>query len=82
MAIVGQSNWHYCKQCYGLWFNGNPTNGVCPAGGSHSGAGSYDYLPPANTLSGLAPASAGEDAARTRRRRNAARAPDPAPEHR
>jgi hypothetical protein len=26
-----------------MWFNGNPTNGVCPAGGAHTSAGSGNY---------------------------------------
>ncbi len=34
-APVGQNNWRFCSKCYGLWFNGLPTNGVCPAGGAH-----------------------------------------------
>ncbi|WP_242910674.1 hypothetical protein [Actinomadura terrae] len=34
-APVGQSNWRFCSKCFGLWYNGLPTNGVCPAGGSH-----------------------------------------------
>ncbi len=52
-APIGQNNWRFCSKCFGLWFNGLPTNGVCPAGGSHSpvqnsgGAGgpsSWDYV--------------------------------------
>ncbi|MFE2721773.1 hypothetical protein [Kitasatospora sp. NPDC059327] len=61
MAIVGQSNWRYCNKCFGLWFNGNPTNGSCPAGGAHTSAGSFDYLLAANTPSGVAPAVAEEE---------------------
>ncbi|MFD9594327.1 hypothetical protein ACFWA9_16430 [Kitasatospora sp. NPDC059973] len=63
MAILGQSNWRYCGKCFGLWFNGNPTNGVCPAGGAHTSSGSFDYLLPANNFSGIAPAGAGKEAA-------------------
>ncbi|MBF6048426.1 hypothetical protein GO001_24990 [Streptomyces sp. NRRL B-1677] len=44
MAIFGQANWRYCTKCFGLWFNGNPTNGVCPAGGAHSAGTSSNYL--------------------------------------
>jgi hypothetical protein len=43
-APIGQNNWRYCDKCFGLWFNGNPTNGVCPAGGEHEAFGvSWDY---------------------------------------
>jgi hypothetical protein len=41
--VTGQHNWRFCNKCRGLWFNGRPTNGVCPAGGSHTSAGSGDY---------------------------------------
>ena len=65
-APVGQNNWRFCTKCYCLWWNGAPTNGVCPGGGSHQasasaagpstapaarqgwGAGSWDYLLPAD----------------------------------
>jgi hypothetical protein len=43
MAIVAQRDWRFCDKCFSLWFNGRPTNGVCPAGGSHSSAQSGDY---------------------------------------
>ncbi len=26
-----QDNWRLCANCLGLYYNGNPTNGVCPA---------------------------------------------------
>jgi hypothetical protein len=35
-APVGQNNWRFCTKCYCLWWNGAPTNGVCPAGGEHN----------------------------------------------
>ncbi|MFJ8623672.1 hypothetical protein ACIRD3_12620 [Kitasatospora sp. NPDC093550] len=63
MAIVGQSNWRYCNKCFGLWFNGNPTNGVCPAGGAHTSSGSFDYLLAANDFRGVVAADAEEAAA-------------------
>jgi hypothetical protein len=31
-----QDNWRFCTKCYSLYFNGYPTTGVCPSGGSHS----------------------------------------------
>lgn len=37
-----QDKWRYCPKCFGLWFNGNPDKGVCPAGGAHlAGSGNY-----------------------------------------
>jgi hypothetical protein len=43
-APVGQRDWRFCRKCFCLWFNGNPTNGVCPAGGEHDGSASFDYI--------------------------------------
>lgn len=37
-----QNNWRYCKKCQGLAFAGT-SKGVCPAGGGHDTAGSWDY---------------------------------------
>jgi len=34
-APIGQNNWRFCSKCFCLWYNGLPTNGVCPAGGEH-----------------------------------------------
>ena len=31
----GQPDWFLCMNCTGLFFAGNGTNGVCPAGGMH-----------------------------------------------
>jgi hypothetical protein len=31
-----QDNWRFCSKCFCLWFNGQPTNGVCAAGGEHT----------------------------------------------
>jgi hypothetical protein len=42
----GQSNWRWCSNCQGLFFAGNPTLGVCPAGGAHTDAGSDNYVLP------------------------------------
>lgn len=48
MAPIAQTNWRFCGNCFGLWFNGQPTNGHCPApnapGGAHISTGSGDYL--------------------------------------
>jgi hypothetical protein len=40
-----QDKWRFCTKCVGLWFDGNPAKGVCPAGGAHL-AGDGDYLLP------------------------------------
>ncbi|MFD1539620.1 hypothetical protein [Nonomuraea guangzhouensis] len=49
-ATTEQDNWRHCSKCFGLWWNGSPTNGVCPAGGAHDGTGSrsWNYYLPAN----------------------------------
>ncbi len=38
-----QDRWDYCSKCKGLWYSGNSTLGVCPAGGGHSTSPSYNY---------------------------------------
>ncbi|MCA6091504.1 hypothetical protein LE181_04895 [Streptomyces sp. SCA3-4] len=43
----GQRNWRFCTKCFGMFYYGYPTNGVCPAGGAHSMAG-YDFDIPYN----------------------------------
>ncbi|MFD4635095.1 hypothetical protein ACFVYR_36610 [Streptomyces sp. NPDC058284] len=40
-----QRNWRYCNKCFGLFFYGYPTNGVCPAGAAHYMIG-YDFVLP------------------------------------
>jgi hypothetical protein len=48
-STTEQDNWRFCGKCFSLWWNGNPTtNGVCPAGGAHSGPGSWNFYLPAN----------------------------------
>ena len=42
MAWGTQRNWRWCSKCQGLWFGGNPA-GKCPAGGTHTKAGSGNY---------------------------------------
>jgi hypothetical protein len=39
---MAQSNWRWCQKCQGLFFGG--FLGVCPAGGTHDGGQSVDYL--------------------------------------
>ena len=50
-----QGNWRYCVHCFGLWWNGNPTNGYCPSPNAplvngrrtHTGP-SWDFYLPAD----------------------------------
>jgi len=41
--VTTQDNWRWCNKCTGLFFAGNATLGVCPAGGTHNLTGSGDY---------------------------------------
>jgi hypothetical protein len=38
-----QNDWRWCRKCEGLWFNGHPTKGRCPVGGTHENNGSGNY---------------------------------------
>lgn len=42
MAWGTQRNWRWCSKCQGMWFGGNAA-GPCPAGGTHTKAGSGNY---------------------------------------
>lgn len=42
MAWGTQRSWRWCSKCQGMWFGGNPA-GPCPAGGTHTKAGSGNY---------------------------------------
>lgn len=39
-----QNHWAWCQKCQGLFFLGNPSNGVCPRGGEHNAARSGHYV--------------------------------------
>ncbi|WP_051794470.1 hypothetical protein [Streptomyces sp. NRRL S-87] len=42
-----QRHWAFCKKCLELFWDGLPDRkGVCPAGGGHDGAGSFDFSLP------------------------------------
>jgi hypothetical protein len=41
---ASQANWRWCSKCEGLWFNGRPGYGRCPAGGGHTSRGSSNYV--------------------------------------
>src|SRR5262249_45424249 len=41
----GQASWRYCQKCHGMFFDGYPTKGLCPAGDAHVPAG-YDFVLP------------------------------------
>lgn len=43
-AIWQQDSWRWCHKCEGLFYNGNNTYGVCPAGGTHSTSASGEYF--------------------------------------
>ena len=43
-SLSSQSNWRWCQKCQGLFFSGNPDQGVCPAGGVHDASSSGAYL--------------------------------------
>jgi len=39
-----QGNWRWCHKCQGMFFNGNPSHGVCPTDGQpHDGSQSGHY---------------------------------------
>lgn len=41
---MDQTAWTWCQKCQGLFYAGNPTPGVCPAGGGHDGSASGHYV--------------------------------------
>ena len=43
IAIVREDGWSHCSRCRGLWWSAGKSTGICPAGGSHSKAGSGSY---------------------------------------
>jgi hypothetical protein len=34
--VAGQSNWHRCSNCQGVYFRGASAIGICPTGEGHS----------------------------------------------
>jgi len=38
-----QGGWRWCGKCQGMFSSDNPSQGVCPAGGSHDGSTSLHY---------------------------------------
>jgi hypothetical protein len=46
-ANTTQNNWRFCAKCLGLFWNGLPHNGHCPAGQEHVAA-SWDFYLPAD----------------------------------
>ena len=40
---MSQTSWRWCHKCEGLFFTGNPSQGRCPAGGSHDAGQSGEY---------------------------------------
>ena len=41
--VLGQDNWRLCRKCSAMFFAGQSTQGVCPAGGAHDRSGSANY---------------------------------------
>ena len=46
-----QNEWRFCATCNGMFYNGYPEKGHCPAGGGHTAAG-YDFVLPYDTPPG------------------------------
>ncbi len=40
-----QSHWRFCHKCFGMFFDGFPQKGRCPAGGAHVAKGFVFVLP-------------------------------------
>ena len=41
------SHWGYCGACHGLFWDGDPEKGACPAGGGHQAIG-FNFVLPTN----------------------------------
>ena len=41
--MITQNGWRWCYKCQGFFFAGNPSQGVCPVGGSHDASQSANY---------------------------------------
>lgn len=39
-----QQNWHFCNKCKGLFYFPEQSTSHCPAGGTHNGSHSHDYI--------------------------------------
>ncbi|WP_428338671.1 hypothetical protein [Mycobacterium sp.] len=40
-----QAQWRFCNRCHGLFYDGYPDKGHCPAGGGHHAQGFNFVLP-------------------------------------
>jgi hypothetical protein len=47
-----QADWRFCEKCQSMFFDGYPTKGVCPAGGTHSADG-FNFVLPHDVASSL-----------------------------
>jgi hypothetical protein len=45
IGMADQKDWRYCGNCHGLFFDGYPDKGRCPAGNGHTAAG-YNFVLP------------------------------------
>ena len=43
--MPNQPDWRFCNQCHGLFFDGFPDKGRCPAGHGHQAQGLNFFLP-------------------------------------
>ncbi len=47
VSMATQSNWRWCHKCQGMYFAGNPSQGVCPKdhqAHDHTGSGNYSLV--------------------------------------
>lgn len=51
-ALCGEVNWRWCPKCEGLFWDGDPNKGKCPAGGNHAAGGVRNYILPINSGNG------------------------------
>ncbi len=45
-----QTNWRFCSNCFGMFFDGSTAKGRCPAGGVHVAQGFVFVLPTTNVV--------------------------------
>src|SRR5580693_7897800 len=43
-AEGAQTNWAWCRKCQGFFYGPQQSASSCPAGGTHNGSGSYNYV--------------------------------------
>ena len=43
-TATSQRTWFFCRKCFGLFYGGFPSQGVCAAGGGHDREGSFEFM--------------------------------------